>query len=189
MPIDVSQESDEPKAMRLLRKLRLITDPMDMATLRNVLKAVSVAPDMLASIEDKRFRGLAAAFLFLTAHEDATALAFFAKHRGMVHRIAHWLPWNAAHKHANYLELRCLLLQPRGKELPILIGWCQHRLDGHDDIWIAATECFFKKRIASVLVFRDPRVALLANAAKRATHDAEWLDVMAQCRWLLLEMT
>ena len=175
------------KTMRLMNKMKLLTKSTDTPTLQNILKTVGEQPSLYDEIEDTKYKAPAAAYMFMTAHENARVLAFFARKEGMIYAIAKAMPWYAAQKHANYLELRCLLLSPKEKALEIIVCWCQHLIDGlSGQLWVTTKPLFFRYKIAPVLVFKDKRVALLANEARNAHTAVALNQILAEAKKLLV---
>ena len=182
MPSQATVSSCCQKTMGLLSKLGLIKNCKSMQTLENVLMSVEETPSLYDDIDEKEYKGPVAAYMFFIAHKNAKILAFLAKNRCLVDVTAKALACRVAKKHANFLKMECLLLSPKANALEIIERWCQHLLDSlHGGaLWVTARPLYFKSKIAPLLVFKDNRVALLANAAKKAKTVESLKQLIAQ---------
>ena len=182
MPSQATVLSCCPKTMGLLNKLGIIKKNISMQTLQNVLISVEETPSLYDDIDEKEYKGPVAAYMFFVAHKNAKILTYFAKNSCLVDVTARALACRVAKKHANFLKMECLLLSPKANALEIIERWCQHLLDSlHGGaLWVTARPLYFRHKIVPLLVFKDNRVALLANAAKKAKTIESLKQLIAQ---------
>jgi len=186
MPSQATVSSCCPKIMHLLVRLHCIKKSLNAQTLKNILLSVEEMPRLFDAIDDKEYKGPVAAYMFFRAHKNAKIMAYFAKNTALIDKTAKALACRVALKHANYLKLECLMLSPAANDLEIIQRWCQHSLDSMHggSLWVTANPMYFTCKIAPTLVFKDKRVALLANSARSAKTPETLKLLLAQAALL-----